>query len=173
MRLVCCDSMLSGALRPLVTRGDPRLGKRPCSLAESPYRPLYSHITRRPSVRLCCRRRRRRSRYHSSRPIYTRTQAPCRPDRNLSIQESNNQDTTSTTILVRRIPALCHSYLWPVSNQTLFAIYPFDPSLLQVRTATGRDSPDRYDNLIDLAPSLHRSQSFLGKTTTSRFFLVS
>ena len=52
LRLASGDINLSPALRPLVTRGDPRLGKRPCSLRESPYRPLYSHITRRPA-RIC------------------------------------------------------------------------------------------------------------------------
>ena len=66
------------------------------------------------------RRRRRRSRYHSSRPIYTRTQAPCRQDR--STNNTIYQDTTlpssdksrqSVTLISGR------------SAINAFAIYPF------------------------------------------------
>ena len=75
-----------------------------------------------PKARGCYRRRRRRSRYHSSRPIYTRTQAPCRQDR--STNNTIYQDTTlpssdksrqSVTLISGR------------SAINAFAIYPFDP----------------------------------------------
>jgi len=125
----------------------------PCSLAYV----LYS------------RRRRRRSRYHRSpRPIHTRTQAPKSPG-SISRIPLPGHHHHPDKYLVRRIPTVCHSYLWPVSNQRLCYLSHSILPLLQVRTATGRDSPDRYDNLIELAPLLHRSQSFLWKNNNNAF----
>jgi hypothetical protein len=159
MRLDSGDSNLSGALRPLVTRGDPRLGKRPCSLAESPYRPLYTHITRRPA-RLC---------YCivavvvvvatalvvqsilAHRPLVARTELPRTP---FTTTPQSPRQTNPDSLSLLSLAAQ--------QSTPLLSILSILP-LLQVRTATGRDSPDRYDNLIDLAPLLHRSQSFLEK----------
>jgi hypothetical protein len=106
------------------------------------------------------RRRRRRSRYNSSCPNYSRTQAPSRQNTLRSI--------SFTTTPPRQ------TYLTDQSRQSVilisgrsaidaFAILSIHSTLLQVRTATGRDSPDRYDNLTDLAPLLHPSQSSFEK----------
>jgi hypothetical protein len=158
MRLVSGDSNLSGALRPLVTRGDPRLGKRPCS-------PLYTHITRRPA-RLCIvavvvvvATNLLVQSTLAHRPLVARTESPRTPfTRTPQPPRQTNPDSLSLLSLAAQ------------QSTPLLSILSILP-LLQVRTATGRDSPDRYDNLIDLAPIA--SFAILLRKTTSHFLPVS
>jgi hypothetical protein len=103
-----------------------------------------------PCSPMCCRR----SRYHSSRPIYTRTQAPCRQNRLSTIplpghHAESPRQTNPDSLSLLSLPAQQSTPL--LSIHSIRSI-----PLLQVRTATSRDSPDRYDNLIDRAPLLHR-----------------
>lgn len=132
-----------------MTRGDPRLGKRPFIESHRPI-DLYTHITRCPP-RLC-------NTYHSRRccrALHSTTRklshtGPQSPDVSpsptlpatdtLSSYQSQHETATDSplllslggqqpTLTIGSPPYLLHSI-----------------TLLQVRTPKGRDSPDRYDN---------------------------
>lgn len=117
------------------------------------------------------RRRRRRSRYNSSCPIYTRTQAPSRqdilPSISLTTTPPPRQSISQTNPDSLSLLSLAGQQSTPLLS--IKSILP----LLQVRTATGRDSPDRYDNLIDLAPLLHNIAILPREISTSPSFSVS
>jgi hypothetical protein len=151
-----------------LTRGDPRLGKRPFieSIALSPYTPispgaLLAYAIPQSSSLSCSSKNHIQTLAH--RPLVARrfTISNLPSNRYLLIRSITSQ-----------LPTARYSYLWVVSNRHLPLERPpylFQSiALLQVRTPKGRDSPDRYDNPLAALLFFESSQSSSSKVH-SRF----
>ena len=158
-----------------LTRGDPRLGKRPFieSIALSPYTPispgaLLAYAIPQSSSLSCS----------SNNHNYTQTLAH-RPlvARRFTIDNLPSNRYLLISRITSQLPTARYSYLWVVSNRH-FPLerppYLFQSiALLQVRTPKGRDSPDRYDNPLAALLLFFESSQPSSKVVYSRFLQVS
>lgn len=157
-----------------LTRGDPRLGKRPFieSIALSPYTPIS------PGALLAYAIPQSSSLSCSSTINYTQTLAH-RPlvARRFTIANLPSNRYLLISRITSQLPTARYSYLWVVSNRH-FPLerppYLFQSiALLQVRTPKGRDSPDRYDNPLAALLLFFESSQPSSKVVHSRFLPVS